>query len=716
MTVRSQVSHLQSILLWLSLLLAAPALATDVPVKKDVILEYTLDELLNLRVETASRSIETLDRTPATIYVVTADEIRTYGYRTLADVLENVPGVEGINLGFFLVGGQRGLLGNFSQTLLLVNGREFQGVTTQEAFISDQFATDNIRQVEIMNSPGSVLYGANAYSGVINILTRDADPDFRGQQARLVQGSENTQALSLISAAQTELGRLSFYFRQYRSDNWDFGKFVADRDRFSAGRPPVAQAASARAGQDYSSRSEARSWAARLEKNGFYLGTDGYYLVNGKGLETIALDYNSQRDVRELSLWYGGWKGHAWGSQVTAEYQFLRDRFWGLNYEFRNDVWQSLLANGRDPSAPITEQEIYQDFQFAYSQENSPGSQRHRAYVQLQKNTTATSQLTLGIASEYRDLLGVTISSTDPSPPFDMTLADSNPLHRPLYHSHKESAYVQWRDSLWDEALDLTLGARLDDQSQYGTITTFRGGLVLHQSVKTHWRLLYGEAFREPTLFELGVYNPPGFGDRPDLQPATITTTEFGLVHQLAANQRLQVTAFDNRAQSVILPISTATFTNAKQHTRGLETKYDYREGRWRLDGAWTWMHPDKSTVAGQQVESLNVYPHRLSLGASFLPSENWRLGLRANYFAPLNAEDGNAQVDRVMQIPSALRLDINVGWLSATLLRPDDTRIDFGIHNLTNKQYYQPNVRNSGPTEFLQPGRQFLLSMVLQF
>ncbi|HEX4940121.1 MAG TPA: TonB-dependent receptor plug domain-containing protein, partial [Candidatus Kapabacteria bacterium] len=272
------------------------ALAADSPEEGSPLLEYTLTELLSLHVETASRSIEALDRAPATVYVITADDIRTYGYRNLADALENVPGVMGINKSFFLDGGQRGLFGNFSQTLLLINGREFQGLATQEAFISDQFATDNIRQIEVMNSPGSVLYGANAYSGVINILTRDADSDFTGQQFRITQGSENTQALSLVSATRTSLGRFSVYLRQYRSDNWDFGEAVADRSHFSAGYPAVFQDASAQAGREFMSRSRARSWAARFERNGFYLGTDGYQLENGKGLEAVAMDYDSQRD------------------------------------------------------------------------------------------------------------------------------------------------------------------------------------------------------------------------------------------------------------------------------------------------------------------------------------------------------------------------------------------------------------------------------------
>ena len=105
------------------------AIAVVLPVARaqadeNVLMEYSLEELSNLRVETDSKTIEPLDRASSTIYVVTQQDIKTYGYRNLADILENIPGVQTSNLGFFLQGGQRGLVGNFAQTLLLINGRE----------------------------------------------------------------------------------------------------------------------------------------------------------------------------------------------------------------------------------------------------------------------------------------------------------------------------------------------------------------------------------------------------------------------------------------------------------------------------------------------------------------------------------------------------------------------------------------------------------------
>ena len=696
------------------------AIAVVLPVARaladeNVLMEYSLEELSNLRVETDSKTIEPLDRASSTIYVVTEQDIKTYGYRNLADILENVPGVQTSNLGFFLQGGQRGLVGNFAQTLLLINGREVSSLTTQEALIGDQFGVDNIRQVEVMNSPASALYGANAYSGVINILTKDSSPDFGGQEVRYEQGSQGTRGLSLISRHYVGDKGISLYYRQYQSDNWDFGNFVADTTHFSAGFPQPAQAAAASAGDDYLNRSNAHSWAVRAEAHGFYLGTDGYTIDSGKGLETVALDYNSQRDHREMSLWYGGWKGRLGAFDVETEYQQLRDKLWGLNYEFRYDTWQQLLNQGRSPTAPLTQAEIYGPFQYVYSQENSPGSIRHRGYVQARHKFSDSGSLTMGLVAEYSDLLGEALDNADLSPPFNTTVSSSNPMHNPLYRSHKQSAYVQWRDSYWSQRVDLTLGARVDHQSHYGEVHNFRGGLVYHAGPDTHWRLSYGEAFREPNIFELGDFNPPTSSASDDLMPASIRTTELGLVRQLSSNQRLQVTAFEEKAHGAILPTATATFANANEETHGLEVLYGFRSGRWRMDTAYTWMHTGARQVGDRKVDTLNVYPNRLSWGGGYMPAAHWRLGFRANYYSRMNAEAGNPQVDAVLKVPAAVRLDANIRYL-ASWFDVNDTELALSIHNLFNRRYYQPNLRNTGPAEFLQPGRQVLASVTLDY
>lgn len=119
--------------------------------------QFTADDVLNSKkqkaseeVFSASKLIENRNLAPATVYVITEEDIISNGYTDLKDILENTAGITVIDPNFFVFGGQRGYVGNFSQTLLLINGREVQNLIAAETFISYQFATHNIKQVEII--------------------------------------------------------------------------------------------------------------------------------------------------------------------------------------------------------------------------------------------------------------------------------------------------------------------------------------------------------------------------------------------------------------------------------------------------------------------------------------------------------------------------------------------------------------------------------------
>src|SRR5262245_32728715 len=139
-------------------------------------IETLVKESQQLRVDTASRHSQTLAEAPSTITVVTTDEIKRYGYRTLADILESAPGlyVSYDRAHSFL--GVRGFnRGDYnSRVLILVDGHRVNNPLTGGAFIGEDFIVDVdlIDQVEIVRGPGAALWGNNAFFGVINVKTR----------------------------------------------------------------------------------------------------------------------------------------------------------------------------------------------------------------------------------------------------------------------------------------------------------------------------------------------------------------------------------------------------------------------------------------------------------------------------------------------------------------------------------------------------------------
>ena len=139
----------------------------------------SLEDLLNLEVTTASKKAESVFDAPAIMVVVTENDIQTHGGRSLVEVIDRATSV-------FFMGTQENVqgaltmrgdatLGSNNHILVLVNGRPVQESTHGGMIhpLLRSFPLASIRQIEIIRGPGSVLYGTNAYVGVINVITKD---------------------------------------------------------------------------------------------------------------------------------------------------------------------------------------------------------------------------------------------------------------------------------------------------------------------------------------------------------------------------------------------------------------------------------------------------------------------------------------------------------------------------------------------------------------
>ena len=141
--------------------------------------ELPLEALMNLEVPKvygASKLEQKTTEAPSSVTIITADEIKKQGYRTLADVLRSV---QGFNISYdrnYAFLGARGIsLGDFNnRVLLLVDGHRVNNNFTDGASIDTAFILDIdlVDRVEIIRGPSSVLYGNNAFFGVINVITR----------------------------------------------------------------------------------------------------------------------------------------------------------------------------------------------------------------------------------------------------------------------------------------------------------------------------------------------------------------------------------------------------------------------------------------------------------------------------------------------------------------------------------------------------------------
>ena len=157
---------------------AGPAVVTDTSTQDVTRLKaLSIEELMSLEVatvSTVSRRTERANEAPATVIVITASDIRLRGYRTLTDVLRDLPGMETIEYYFSEFGSQvpvRGINGN-NKIVVLLNGMRVNPPGGANFPFRNDFSVRNADRIEIVYGPGSTLYGQDAISAVINVITR----------------------------------------------------------------------------------------------------------------------------------------------------------------------------------------------------------------------------------------------------------------------------------------------------------------------------------------------------------------------------------------------------------------------------------------------------------------------------------------------------------------------------------------------------------------
>ena len=165
--------------------------------------ELSLEDLLKVEVVTAAKKVQKISEAPAATYVITEEDIRQSGATTIPDILRMVPGLDvmEITCSDFVVNA-RGFNQEMSNKMLvLIDGRsvywDFYGLVVWDSF---PIALEEIKRIEIVKGPGSALYGANAFSGIINILTKSAKELRQGTTISTNYGSLNAIFTSLVHA------------------------------------------------------------------------------------------------------------------------------------------------------------------------------------------------------------------------------------------------------------------------------------------------------------------------------------------------------------------------------------------------------------------------------------------------------------------------------------------------------------------------------------
>ncbi len=489
-----------------------------------------------------------LRQAPAVASVITAEMIRTMGAVDLDDVLQSVAGLH-IARSANQYSPQYVFRGIFSQltpqVLLLQNG-----VPMTTSFAGNKgnvwagYPVEHIERIEVIRGPGSALYGADAFAGVINILTKSA-ADTPGTQVGVRAGSFDTRDVWMLHGGKLGALDVSAYLRVGSTAG---AHSVIERD--------AAQPAATRAPGPINTSHDAVDGNLELAR-GAWRAHLGYKLRSnvgsGAGVSS-ALDPvgrgRSERLHADLS-WTAPRVASGWGGGLQASV---------MRYSETTTTPYALLPAG----TVVGVGNVFTDGLLG-----APGKWDRQIRLSAYATYTGFSGHSLRVGLGHDDLnlyrttefknflpdftrIG-TGSAADLTDFSDTTLKYMLPQRRRV-----DYVYVQdeWR-FLPDWVL--TAGVRRDQYSDFGGTTNPRLALVWSATYNVTAKLLYGEAFRAPSFNEQYGINNPVQGGNPDVQPETIRTTEAVLGWTPSKELQLNLSLFRYQMRDIIRAVANST-------------------------------------------------------------------------------------------------------------------------------------------------------------
>ena len=200
----------------------------------DQILDLPLDDLFNVRVQTSSKRLEKSFESPGVITVFTGEEIALFGANNLFEALSRIVGVLP-QFTTFVANNIVSIRGDrptptYNHTLVLLDGvpisrESYNGAFNQAIFYS--FPLTAIDRIEVVRGPGSVLYGANAFAGVINIITKKTGKPLTTEVRYGTFSSRGVRAFSNLQTESQDL-RVTSALHYFATDGWDLTANATD--------------------------------------------------------------------------------------------------------------------------------------------------------------------------------------------------------------------------------------------------------------------------------------------------------------------------------------------------------------------------------------------------------------------------------------------------------------------------------------------------------
>ena len=616
-----------------ALLVAAPGAAGAQEIAEKSVADLSLEDLLNIRVTTASRKSQALSDVPAAIFVITGEDIQRSGATSIPEALRMAPGVEVAKIGNNKWAVSiRGFNGRFANKLLvLMDGRSVYSPLFSGLFWeAEDTLLEDIDRIEVIRGPGAALWGANAVNGVINIITRKA---------------RDTQGGLLIGVAGNQEG---------------------------AG-------AALRYGGRVDERTHYRVYAKSFDRNAS-IGADGQPAHDTWRANRIGYRMDRESDGGRSSLIAEAYDSHA-GDQWTVP--LLEAPYADVQTFMQKNSGFSLLGRTEQVLDNGSEWSLRASFASTRLDVGGFGERRDTLDIDFQYRFRAAPAHDLMWGWNYRN------TSDDLTSTF---MLEASPASRKLNFA---GVFVQDDFTLLPDTLKAIVGARLEQRTS-GSLQTLPNLRLLWTMSPTQsmWASA-ARAVRTPSRGELDVTArlaviPPFSADNPSPFPVSVQTApgsatgfgdermdaiELGYRKEFAPNLSLDATIFQNHytdlrggpPPSTLVPVGfpipsylalPITIDNsASAHTRGLEATVEWRpQSWWRLQGVLSLFRADVSFPSGDPLYADNSPTRQFSLRSSMNLSGSQQLDASIKYVGQLQGG----------LVPAYTRLDLRYAWKPA--------------------------------------------------
>jgi outer membrane receptor for ferrienterochelin and colicins len=505
--------------------------------------ELSLADLFNMKITSASLRPQELREVPATTYIITEQDFKKYGYRDLKDILRNTPGIEYSYPNSHIFGGQRGFSSFWELTKLLINGREVNSLASSALFVINQFPLTGVRRVEIIQGPSSVLYGPEAFSGVINIVTKDIDTDTSKSELTAIGGGGDKSSWNINGAFHnaTKKGDVSVAVNGYAdcSKEPDYSDFLKSSEYSKINQSTrVYLLEHTDHYRDNDRNFNFNSDLVYSPNPNFTINTGAIYLrgETGGGSEAAQLSYRNGNIITEQMHVYAGsdYRFSSVPVKSSLTYHFILDNFYA---RFQNS--QDMGDNPPPIAASNFEKNKLNALNF--QTDFTPSFTDNYLIVGLGlRNTKLGEPSFTGVSdSDVTPLQPVSLVGRYLYPPTGFFA-----FLRPYLEQDRRYFYLQDQQNFWDKKIQITAGVRYDYNSIYGDVWNIRSGLLLRPLANYTIKVLFGQGFREPTMFELS--------NNPQLNPARINSSEVSLLFTPLKQISGQIAYFQNRANKLI--------------------------------------------------------------------------------------------------------------------------------------------------------------------